>query len=93
MRHQPGHEYDSFVVRLWRDLRDRRLLRAEIEHVQSGHVGTSIGPSWEWIAEGLRSAATRDTAIPNSSPAESALRERAERPSHRSCREKGKEGR
>ena len=66
MRHQPGHDYDSFVVRLWRDSGDRSLLRAEIEHVQSGRVGASIGHSWEWIAEALDAAAAAAAVTPDS---------------------------
>jgi hypothetical protein len=75
MRHQPGHDYDSFVVRLWRDSGDRSLLRAEIEHVQSGQVGASIGHSWEWIADALDAAATPDTGARSSPPAEPARAE------------------
>jgi hypothetical protein len=50
--------YDTFVVRLWRDLVSRRVLRAEVEHVQSGHrverhwsAGDGGGDGLEWIAE------------------------------------------
>ena len=53
MGHEPGHDYDSFVVRLWRDAVTRALLRAEIEHVQTGRVDCSVGSSWEWIQERL----------------------------------------
>jgi hypothetical protein len=81
MRHQPGHDYESYVVRLWRDSRDQRLLRAEIEHVQTGRVGSSIGPSWDHIAEGLRAAALTVTAIPDSPTPEPTDRPRAGRPS------------
>lgn len=36
MRDNRDRRYDTFVVRLWRDLVSHRVLRAEIEHVQSG---------------------------------------------------------
>ena len=45
---------DTFVVRLWRDVQSLRLLRAEVEHVQSGDLtehrwrasNPDIGPDW-----------------------------------------------
>jgi hypothetical protein len=46
----PGPDYDSFVVRLWHEA-GRRLLRAEVEHVQSGAVHVGRGPDRDWIAE------------------------------------------
>jgi hypothetical protein len=81
MGHQPGHDYDSFVVRLWRDSGDRSLLRAEIEHVQSGRVSASVGHSWASIADALDAAAPPDTAMPSSLPAAPAGRRRVKRPS------------
>jgi hypothetical protein len=47
MPRAPGPNYDSFVVRLWHE-GGGRLLRAEVEHLQTGaiHVGRGIVPSW-----------------------------------------------
>jgi hypothetical protein len=48
MPHEPGPAYDSFVLRLWRETASGRLLRAEVEHLQTGavHVGRGIVPGW-----------------------------------------------
>jgi hypothetical protein len=56
MDRQPGRGYDSFVVRLWREARTGDLLRAEIEHVQSGSVHARSGVSWDWIRERLQAS-------------------------------------
>jgi hypothetical protein len=64
MTDERGRRYDTFVVRLWRDLVSRRLLRAEVEHVQSGHRSERRwrsaagddggGDEWAWIVDQLR---------------------------------------
>lgn len=36
MSDERARRYDTFVVRLWRDVVSRRLIRADVEHVQSG---------------------------------------------------------
>ena len=41
--------YDAFVVRLWRVVGNRRLLRVEVEHAQSGGVAGARGVEVEWI--------------------------------------------
>ena len=41
--------YDAFVVRLWRVVGNRRLLRVEVEHAQSGGVAGARGVDVEWI--------------------------------------------
>ena len=56
MDQPPGRDYDSFVVRLWREARTGDLLRAEIEHVQSGSVHARSGASWDWIRERLHAS-------------------------------------
>lgn len=61
MRHEPGREYDSFVVRLWHEPATGDLLRAEVEHVQSGKVDARQGATWDWIGEWLRARAIRRT--------------------------------
>ena len=50
----PGHHYDSFVVRVWHERDTGALLRAEVEHVQSGTSETEVGASWEWVGTRLR---------------------------------------
>lgn len=49
-----GHGYDSFVVRLWHEADSGALLRAEVEHVQSGESEVEVGSSWDWIRDWLR---------------------------------------
>ena len=54
-----GRDYDSFVVRLWHQAESNELLRAEIEHVQSGAVDSRVGASWEWLRDRLRASISR----------------------------------
>ena len=54
MPHASGHAYDSFVVRLWREPGSGRLLRAEVEHVQTGTVSAERGVPPEWVLDCLR---------------------------------------
>ena len=49
MSREPERAYDSFVVRLWRDAATGRLLRAEVEHVQTGQVSAGRGVAPEWV--------------------------------------------
>jgi len=51
--------YDSFVVRLWHESVSGRLLRAEIDHVQSGAVQVGREVEMDWIPEMLRDAIQR----------------------------------
>src|SRR5687768_14241747 len=66
MPHEPGPLYDSFVVRLWQEAVSGRLLRAEVEHVQSGavHVGRGVVPAWilDAFRACLRARSTADDA-------------------------------
>jgi hypothetical protein len=64
MGHEPGHGYDSFVVRLWRHAVTGTLLRAEVEHVQTGSVDSRVGPSWDWITAWLRDTDSQASAEP-----------------------------
>jgi hypothetical protein len=41
--------YDSFVVRLWRQVGQRRLLRVEVEHTQGNGVVRARGVEVDWI--------------------------------------------
>lgn len=41
--------YDSFVVRLWREVGASRLLRVEVEHAQSGGTASARGVALAWI--------------------------------------------
>lgn len=40
--------YDSFVIRLWHTGDERRLLRVEIDHIQTGavYVGREVAAGW-----------------------------------------------
>ncbi len=48
MPSHPDARYDSFVVRIWHDQASDRLLKAELEHVQTGAVtvGRGVRPAW-----------------------------------------------
>jgi hypothetical protein len=59
MRREPGRGYDSFVVRLWHEASTGNLLRAEVEHVQSGSVDVRPGGSLDWIRDWLRARVNR----------------------------------
>ena len=48
--------YDSFVMRIWHDAITGRLLRAEIDHVQTGAVYRGRAVLSDWILETLRDA-------------------------------------
>lgn len=48
------HGYDSFLVRLWHDPETATVLRAEIEHVQSGATAVGVRAAWSWITDWLR---------------------------------------
>lgn len=41
-------DYDSFMIRLWHGATGERLLRAEIDHIQTGavYVGRDIPAAW-----------------------------------------------
>jgi hypothetical protein len=41
--------YDSFVVRLWREVGNPRLLRVEVQHAQSGGVASARGVEIDWV--------------------------------------------
>ena len=48
MSNDRAQRYDSFVIRIWQEAGTGRLLRAEVDHVQSGavHVGRNTGLDW-----------------------------------------------
>jgi hypothetical protein len=48
--------YDSFVMRIWHEAITGRLLRAEIDHVQTGAVYLGRDVLSDWILETLRNA-------------------------------------
>lgn len=60
MADRSGHGYDSFLVRLWHDRETATVLRAEIEHVQSGETGVSVRAAWTWITDWLRDRLRQD---------------------------------
>jgi hypothetical protein len=43
--------YDSFVVRLWFDPERAAVLRAEIQHVQSGLVEQAVDVTAAWVEQ------------------------------------------
>ena len=65
MGDDPGHGYDSFVVRMWRDRTGVTVLRAEVEHVQSGAVDVRIGDRWPETFDWLRSRLLKTTEEPD----------------------------
>lgn len=48
--------YDSFLVRLWHESVSGKLLRAEIDHVQTGAVYVAREMVIDWIPATLREA-------------------------------------
>lgn len=56
MEHDPNTTYDSFVVRLWHEPESGRLLRAEINHVQTGAVFVGRTDVRNWILATLDEA-------------------------------------
>ena len=48
MSNDYSKRYDSFVIRVWREKASGRLLRAEVDHIQSGavHIGRNTGLNW-----------------------------------------------
>ena len=52
-RSESGPFYDAFVVRLWH-LGTGQLLRAEVEHVQTGSISNGRGVAPAWILRRLR---------------------------------------
>jgi hypothetical protein len=51
----PERVYDSFVVRLWREAGGRRLVRAEVEHIQSGRVVRAWDVTLGWVVRCIAS--------------------------------------
>lgn len=49
MAPDPAPRYDSFVLRLWCSVTDDRVLRVEIDHVQTGAVYIGRDVTFEWI--------------------------------------------
>jgi hypothetical protein len=64
MGDQPPRNYNSFVVRVWYAMTKGRLLRAEIDHVQTGaiYVGRDVPESW--ILETVQLAAALEQESP-----------------------------
>ena len=58
--------YDSFVVRLWREVGNPRLLRVEVAHAQGGEIVTARGVEVEWI--GARIAGLLDEPRSSAEP-------------------------
>jgi hypothetical protein len=54
----PERVYDSFVVRLWREAGGRRLVRAEVEHIQSGRVVRAWDVALTWVVRCIASCLT-----------------------------------
>ncbi len=48
----PG--YDSFVIRLWHEGANGRLLRAEVEHVPTGERTRAVGADPGWVLDRIR---------------------------------------
>ena len=63
--------YDSFVVRLWHPQGEGRLLRAEIEHVQSGQLERAAEVDLGWILARVVACLTPATSDPRSPSASS----------------------
>lgn len=55
--------YDSFIVRLWRDEGSDSILRAEVEHVQTGLSIDNVRVTPEWVTAAIQSC-LRPGAVP-----------------------------
>jgi hypothetical protein len=49
-------DYDSFMIRLWHGATGERLLRAEIDHIQTGAVYVGRDIPAEWIEQTVRAS-------------------------------------
>lgn len=60
MPNDRGQRYDSFLIRIWQEAGTGRLLRAEVDHVQSGavHIGRNSG--LDWIQDTLKTVMNND---------------------------------
>ncbi len=56
MSNDRSPRYDSFVVRVWHETATGRLLRAEVDHVQSGAVYIARDIGFAWIQDALQKA-------------------------------------
>jgi len=54
--HRDRPDYDSFMIRLWHGATGERLLRAEIDHIQTGAVYIGRDIPAEWIEETVRAS-------------------------------------
>jgi hypothetical protein len=54
MSNDRGQRYDSFVIRIWQEAGTGRLLRAEVDHVQSGAVHVGRNTALDWIQHTLQ---------------------------------------
>jgi hypothetical protein len=64
-------DYDSFMIRIWHGAGGDRLLRAEVDHIQTGAVYVGREVSADWIEQTVRDSIRRH--------ADGALNERATR--------------
>jgi hypothetical protein len=49
-------DYDSFMIRLWHGATGERLLRAEIDHIQTGAVYVGRQVPADWIGQTVRAS-------------------------------------
>lgn len=60
MSNDRAHSYDSFVIRIWQEAGTGRLLRAEVDHVQSGAVHVGRNTELDWIQHTLKTVMAND---------------------------------
>ena len=49
-------DYDSFMIRIWHGATGERLLRAEIDHIQTGAVFVGREVTADWIEQTVRAS-------------------------------------
>jgi hypothetical protein len=49
-------DYDSFMIRIWHGATGERLLRAEIDHIQTGAVYVGRQVLADWIEQTVRAS-------------------------------------
>ncbi len=75
--------YDSFMIRLWHGAGGVRLLRAEIDHIQTGAVYIGREAPAGWIEQTVRESIRQRTESPDADVEQRDLTQ--EKNDHASC--------
>lgn len=58
-------DYDSFMIRIWHGAGGDRLLRAEVDHIQTGAVYVGREVPEDWIEETVRASIHQRAEVPD----------------------------